>query len=129
MPRMIRKQTLFVVGAGASNEVGLPVGSELAARIARKMDITFSDGWRMDGSGDHQIYEVLKRRGGGTVNDYLPACWKIRDNIRTAQSEISRGKRREARNSGLGGGRGSSNIEISADRIRTFTEQVDDPKL
>jgi hypothetical protein len=34
---MLRSDTVFVIGAGASNEVGLPVGSELASIIRQRM--------------------------------------------------------------------------------------------
>src|ERR1700683_4623873 len=36
---MFKKQTLFIVGAGGSEEVGLPLGGTLPGQIAAKMDI------------------------------------------------------------------------------------------
>jgi len=38
---MFQKQTLFIVGAGASFEFGLPTGNTLAATMQKKMDIRF----------------------------------------------------------------------------------------
>jgi len=41
---MFKSKTLFVVGAGASQEAGLPTGTELKSIIAEKLDITFDHG-------------------------------------------------------------------------------------
>ena len=43
---MFNSKTTIVVGAGASAELGMPVGSELKKTIATKLDIRFSDGSR-----------------------------------------------------------------------------------
>lgn len=66
----------------------MPIGSELAADIARKLDIRFSDGLHMDGHGDQQIYDAVKRSlgPGEKANEYLYACWAIRDRIELANS-------------------------------------------
>ena len=48
---MFNRQTLFIVGAGASAEVGMPVGGQLATSIAEKLDIRF-DGSEPIGVGD-----------------------------------------------------------------------------
>ena len=39
---MFESKTVFVLGAGASHEVGLPVGSGLAEIISKKLDIRFT---------------------------------------------------------------------------------------
>lgn len=57
---MFESKTLFVVGAGASAEIDLPVGSALLETIARKLNISFQDGIRLR-SGDHQIADVIRR--------------------------------------------------------------------
>lgn len=80
---MIRSKTLFIVGAGASCEVGLPAGNELKLKIARHLDIRFEDGFRQD-SGSFKIVEALKehlRRQGfpQDINPYLASAWRIRD--------------------------------------------------
>jgi hypothetical protein len=50
--------TVFVVGAGASYEVELPLGSDLTSRIAQCLDF-YSEGGRLR-SGDELILEALK---------------------------------------------------------------------
>jgi hypothetical protein len=81
---MFRSKTVFIVGAGASNEVGLPVGAGLKSDISHKIDIRFEDGWNQS-SGDAKIMEIFRRHSksaekySGDVNDYLHACWQIRD--------------------------------------------------
>jgi hypothetical protein len=55
---MFKSKTLFVVGAGASCEVGLPTGEKLKGLIAQKVNIAFSDGVKQR-SGDHEITEAL----------------------------------------------------------------------
>lgn len=39
---MFRRKTLFIVGAGASHELGLPLGSELTGILRSKLDISFN---------------------------------------------------------------------------------------
>jgi hypothetical protein len=56
---MIQSRTVFVVGAGASREAGLPTGAELKRVIAEKMNFIFdskSDGLK---SGDRNVYDAL----------------------------------------------------------------------
>lgn len=81
---MFKKNTVFVLGAGASKEFGLPLGSELALRIASAMDVR----WRSNGiptdSGDQQLYEVVKQK---TKDQRLnSAAWRIRDGILLSNS-------------------------------------------
>lgn len=77
-----RKLTL-VVGAGASKEFGLPIGSELKQNIASLLDIRFD--WNQQKSGDYRIAEALRlavRQPGefnGDINPHLKAAWRIRD--------------------------------------------------
>ena len=82
---MFKSRTLFVIGAGASAEVGLPVGDQLREDISKRVDIRFSHSYTLE-SGDQDICETLRRISGGKINDYLPACWKIRDGIILANS-------------------------------------------
>jgi hypothetical protein len=56
---MFESKTVFVVGAGASAEVGLPIGRELTAKIANLLNIRVE--FERIKSGDYQIYETLKR--------------------------------------------------------------------
>ena len=81
---MFYSKTLFVVGAGASKEAGLPTGNELTATIAKKVDIKFRD-FNDQFSGDFEIAAALRSHASdvdgppGDINPYLPACWHIRD--------------------------------------------------
>jgi hypothetical protein len=78
-------KTVFIVGAGASKEAGLPIGSELKKLIAAALDIKVTRGSPQLISGDHDIYEALRRTADhdSTQRDLLrslqSACWKIRD--------------------------------------------------
>ena len=81
---MLNSKTTFVVGAGASNEAGLPTGRELTATIANMIDIKFdSDGTQS--SGDSVIAHALREHvrgedgGGGDIYGYQQAGWFIRD--------------------------------------------------
>jgi hypothetical protein len=73
--------TVFVVGAGASKEVGLPLGSDLKLQIASLLDIRFD--WHQMVSGSTEIAEafrfVARQSGSGDINPHLHACWQIRD--------------------------------------------------
>tara|TARA_R110000782_G_C14779623_1_gene409827 strand:- start:192 stop:1235 length:1044 start_codon:yes stop_codon:yes gene_type:complete len=79
---MADPKILFVVGAGASAEVGLPTGYELREIIARKVDMRFPGGHRQE-SGSHLIVAALKhltaREGTRDINPYLRAGRHIRD--------------------------------------------------
>lgn len=75
-------QTTIVLGAGASSEAGLPVGRDLKAQIARLIDIRYEDGFnRSSGSGEIDAAFRLRAQveGRRDINDYLKACWRIRD--------------------------------------------------
>lgn len=83
---MLRDKTLFIVGAGASSEFDLPVGSELAEQISRKLDLRYGDSGDLVGSGDPGILEAINTIDRRDANSYLHACWLIRDGIRFAYS-------------------------------------------
>src|SRR5262249_9458227 len=84
---MFKRPTLFVLGAGASAEVGLPLGSELAAIISKKMDIRFDDfGMKHVGSGDAELFAQVLYRHRQEANAYQRAAWLIRDGISLARS-------------------------------------------
>lgn len=77
---MHRRKILFVIGAGASLEVGLPDGDTLKNKIRGLVDIKFD--FNSQKSGDYQIMDALRRFVKGAeekmdVNDYLRAGWKI----------------------------------------------------
>lgn len=81
---MSKKKMLFIVGAGASQEVGLPVGDVLKSTIVSMLDFKFDglDRWL---NGDLAIYKALRIRAQdqngsqGSKQQYLNAAKKIRD--------------------------------------------------
>jgi hypothetical protein len=80
------KKTVFVLGAGASKEVGLPVGAELKRNIAEILNIRFKR--RMDQiSGDSEIARALHLLAKGEtppslgINPYLEVAQKIREGM------------------------------------------------
>jgi hypothetical protein len=83
---MFRRKTLFVVGAGASAEFGLPMGSLLARQITSKMDIRYERGFEYVGTGDQRLYEQLAQAQRTNPDQWHPAAMRIRDGLPFAQS-------------------------------------------
>jgi hypothetical protein len=86
---MFRAKTVLVVGAGASVEVGLPMGSELLKDIVKLTDIRFH--FHQQISGDVQIYNALKLLlNEGTavdkLNEHLRVGWQLGKSARQALS-------------------------------------------
>jgi hypothetical protein len=84
-------ETVFVVGAGASKEVGFPLGSELKNEISNLVDIRYEHGSRlMSGSAEMaQAFRISAEREhppARDINPYLYACWRIRDAMPQALS-------------------------------------------
>jgi hypothetical protein len=77
-----QKSLVLVVGAGASYEVNLPLGSELKHQIAKLLDIRY-DYHKISGDDqlDHafRIINAPSNGGDGNINQYLGAAWRIRD--------------------------------------------------
>lgn len=71
------KNTVFVIGAGASKEVNLPSGNELKDKIVELLDIRFSPMGRGQEHGDYEIVGALRlvvqdpNGGRGDINPYL----------------------------------------------------------
>jgi len=80
---MLKQKTVFVIGAGASREYGLPVGADLANEISEKVDVRFERGGHQV-SGDVDLYSQVKM--GGKGKEYQQAGWVIRDGIILANS-------------------------------------------
>jgi len=77
---MFRARTLLVLGAGASAEVGMPIGSKLLTDIVKLIDIKFEH-WTQS-SGDHHLLEALKiilQQGADValLNEHLHAAWQL----------------------------------------------------
>ncbi|MCB1487109.1 MAG: hypothetical protein KDJ88_06585 [Bauldia sp.] len=86
---MLQSKTLFVVGAGASQEADLPTGEELKLRIGNKTNISFKDG-RTQVSGSEKIVDALriysKERKDRNINDYFAAGRSIAASMSLAPS-------------------------------------------
>jgi hypothetical protein len=85
---MFRAKTLLIVGAGASFEVGLPIGSALLTSIVELADIRF-ERWEQT-RGSPALLEALKARFfpavHETVDDHIRAGWQL---AASAQQAIS----------------------------------------
>lgn len=88
---MFNKKTLIVLGAGASNEAGLPTGYELKKNIANLLDFYFEWGSELK-KGDYLIVDALRRAvrskdpNSRDINPYIEAGRKIKDALPQAIS-------------------------------------------
>ena len=80
---MFRSPTVFVIGAGASKEVGLPIGVELTRTISKHLDMWFEHFEQKRGS--FQICDALRihaqKTGGRDIGASLQAALHIRDSM------------------------------------------------
>jgi hypothetical protein len=81
---LLKQNTVFVVGAGASKEFGLPVGTELAIAISDKLNIRYDDFGAKIVSGDQELFHNVAR--GRDARATQQAAWLIRDGIILANS-------------------------------------------
>lgn len=87
---MLRAKTVLVLGAGASVEVGLPVGSELLHQICSLTNISFEFGTRQN-RGDVKIVEALKSfldegQSVQELNEHIEAGWTLSRSAKQALS-------------------------------------------
>jgi hypothetical protein len=82
---MFNRQTLFVVGAGASVEFGLPVGKALTT-IIQKNDMRFEYPGKPIGGGDFDLFTQLTHRRGNEAQPFQQAALLIRNGIGLALS-------------------------------------------
>lgn len=89
---MYKTETVFVIGAGASYEVKMPLGVHLKEKIKELLDIKF-DHSTTPITGDRYIAKALERKIGlgsqeeaNEYNRYLAAAWHIRDALAQAIS-------------------------------------------
>jgi hypothetical protein len=82
---MFNQPTLFVLGAGASQEVGLPIGANLTGEIARRVDFYFDETGLGLRRGDPSLIHVLRQQGGD-INRYVRAGRQISVGMRYANS-------------------------------------------
>lgn len=90
---MLNKKTVFVVGAGASAEIGLPVGSQLVDKIAKGADMRFEWGVKQL-SGDTRVAAAISRYcqtlsdRKGQVAPYMQASRRLSQGLSMAPSSI-----------------------------------------
>jgi hypothetical protein len=83
----LAKSTVYIVGAGASYELDLPVGNKLKEYISCILYMRFEHGLFKDGNYD--LYQALRRHTGNDnseTNLYLKECRHISDNMPLAIS-------------------------------------------
>jgi hypothetical protein len=89
---MFKRRTLFIVGAGASCEFGLPPGSGLAKVISEKMDIvseryrSFDEDNGQVRTGDSDIVQSLRHIDARDINRFIGAAHIIRDGVQMSAS-------------------------------------------
>lgn len=86
---MFRAKTVLVIGAGASVEVGLPIGAQLLTQIAKMTSFTFEFNQRK--SGDEIILDALKDilnegREVTKLNEHLKAARQLGESAKQALS-------------------------------------------
>jgi hypothetical protein len=88
------KSLVLIVGAGASKEVNLPIGSELISQISASLNIRFNHGVKAK-SGADDIYEAylllaqqtkLSPAHTSNINPYLQASRRISEGVQAAIS-------------------------------------------
>jgi hypothetical protein len=80
----MKAKTVFVVGAGASREFGLPVGKELTEIIANRLNYQIIRGSLVpDSDGDPDILDAIQQFANDrpTLDSYLAAAKRIREGI------------------------------------------------
>lgn len=86
---MFKSETVFVVGAGASCELGLPSGAQLKDEIAKLLNIRFPDSYNQK-TGDPDICDcfrtLAREQNMQSINDFLHKSWHIRDSLPLALS-------------------------------------------
>lgn len=85
---MFKSNTLFIIGAGAGKEIGLPIGSELSDRIAQKVNFA-QDPLGQLTAGDQTIRRLLLENAtkyGTSLADFYAAGRQIAKGLRYSRS-------------------------------------------
>lgn len=83
---MLPSKTVFVLGAGASCEVGLPVGSRLKDIIAKIFDVQYEFGIKASGEGNPEIFYTLRQRYPDRIDLIYKACVSILQGVQLSPS-------------------------------------------
>jgi hypothetical protein len=83
---MFKRRTLFVVGAGASNEVGFPTGPKLASTISDNLEFTNEDRRGPSDFRDHELHIEIRRKLVGQtpheqLSNYMRAAKRIHEGV------------------------------------------------
>jgi hypothetical protein len=84
---LLKRKTLFVVGAGASEEFGLPLGYGLASQISQNLRFRFRD--NQPSEGDPALYGALQTIANNNQNrmhELFKCCRRISDGLPLAKS-------------------------------------------
>ncbi|MFD1612073.1 SIR2 family protein [Sphingomonas tabacisoli] len=69
---MIRTPTTIIVGAGASSELGFPLGGSLLSEIASMVDFRTNGSYRYSSADNGQLYEELQRIAAADPQRWQP---------------------------------------------------------
>lgn len=82
---MFERRILFILGAGASAEVGFPMGRDLADQIASRLNIRFQHGVELV-SGDAVLWDQFGQKFPQQRQDYQAAALRISNGVRFSSS-------------------------------------------
>jgi hypothetical protein len=85
---MLKVPTVFVIGAGAGVDVGMPLGDRLSHIIGEKLRIKFEEGNRQTG-GDKLIMEAMRKHAAANQEDpnvYRRAAFSVASGIAYSRS-------------------------------------------
>jgi hypothetical protein len=84
---MLGLPTVFVLGAGAGVDVGMPVGEKLTGEIAKKVDITFERGKKTGGDDiTTEALRLIAKAAGADANSYYGAGRNIAKGVHYSRS-------------------------------------------
>jgi hypothetical protein len=81
-------KTVFIIGAGASEEVGIPFGRAFLESISDRLNFQIAQGSLVPGLGDEDILDAVQQyaRDRASINGYLAAARRIREGIPFSRS-------------------------------------------
>jgi hypothetical protein len=84
----MREKTVFIVGAGASEEAGLPFGRGFLDELSNKLNFQIRNGSLVEGFGDADILDAIQEHAQdrASINGYLAAARRIREGIPFSKS-------------------------------------------
>src|ERR1700722_19142708 len=82
---MFKRDTLFIIGAGASQEVGFPLGTELAKLIGSRLVRGVTDDRRAV-YADPEFFDQIHRTFPKNINELYAAAQRITEGIQLTNS-------------------------------------------